>query len=109
MRDAAGELQNVQRIAPEKPTPAQVKAGKAEKRYLPGGRKSGLWHLIGQLEGALVLLLAEGYATGATLHEATGRPVAVAFDASNPEAARNHLHQVDDEIARLVDVSASWS
>lgn len=30
-----------------------------------------------------VLLLAEGYATGATLHEATGLPVAVCFDAGN--------------------------
>jgi putative DNA primase/helicase len=32
---------------------------------------------------SLVLLVAEGYATGASLHEATGRPVAVAFDAGN--------------------------
>ncbi len=78
MRNAAGELQNVQRIAPAKPA-----NGAPEKRFLPGGRKSGLWHLIGSLEGAAVLLLAEGYATAASLHEATGRPVGVAFDAGN--------------------------
>jgi putative DNA primase/helicase len=78
MRDAAGELQNVQRIAPQKATD-----GAPEKRFLPGGRKSGLYHLVGSMEGAAALLVAEGYATVASLHAATGRPVAVAFDAGN--------------------------
>lgn len=78
LRDAAGELRNVQRIAPRPPVD-----GKPEKSFLPGGRKSGLWHLVGDLDGATVLLVGEGYATCATLHEATGRPVAVAFDAGN--------------------------
>jgi putative DNA primase/helicase len=78
MRNATGELQNLQRIAPDKPTD-----GSSDKRFLPGGRKSGLWHLIGCTDGAAVLLVAEGYATAASLFEATGRPVAVAFDAGN--------------------------
>jgi len=87
MHDADGELQNVQRIAPAKP------AGDApEKRFMPGGRKTGLFHLIGGHAGAdantpdtdpPVLLLGEGYATCASLHEATGRPVVVCFDAGN--------------------------
>jgi putative DNA primase/helicase len=29
------------------------------------------------------VLIAEGYATAASVHEATGRPVVVAFDAHN--------------------------
>lgn len=78
MRDAAGELQNLQRIAPTKPADDGP-----DKRFLPGGRKSGLWHLVGDLQGAPVLLVAEGYATAASLHEASGRPVVVAFDAGN--------------------------
>ena len=77
MRNAAG-LQNLQRIAAEKQA-----EGETDKRFLPGGRKSGLWHLVGELNGAGALLLAEGYATAASLHEACGRPVAVAFDAGN--------------------------
>lgn len=77
MRDAAGELHSLQRIAPAPPAD-----GAPEKRFLPGGRKSGLFHLIGQAEGAAVLL-AEGYATAASLHQATGRPAAVGFDAVN--------------------------
>ena len=83
MFDVAGTLQNLQRIAPRKP------ANGPEKRFLPGGRKTGLFHGIGALQGASAVLLAEGYATAASLHEATGLPVAVAFDAGNlPEVAK---------------------
>lgn len=76
MRDLAGELWNVQRIAPDG-------AGHYTKRFLAGGRKSGLMHWLGQPSGAGVMLMAEGYATAASLHEATGHPVCVAFDAGN--------------------------
>ena len=78
--DASGKLWNVQRIAPAKP----VKG--TDKLFLKGGRKSGLWHMLGDLgsnAGVPVLLVCEGYATGATLFEAMGYPVAVAFDAGN--------------------------
>lgn len=78
LRDAAGELVNVQRIAPERPAD-----GAPEKLFLKGGRKSGAFHLLGEPEGAAWLLICEGYATAASVHEATGRPVAVAFDCGN--------------------------
>lgn len=88
MRDAAGELQNVQRVAPEKPA-----GGGPDKRYMPGSRKAGLFHLVGDAERCTVLLVAEGYATASTLHEATGRPVAVAFDAGNLPAVAKALRE----------------
>ncbi|MBE0587352.1 MAG: DUF927 domain-containing protein, partial [Hydrogenophaga sp.] len=40
------------------------------------------------------LLIAEGYATAATLHEATGYPVAVAFDAGNLQHVARALRQL---------------
>jgi putative DNA primase/helicase len=83
MRDGAGLLQNLQRIAPAKPTPEQEARGLREKRFLPGGRKTGLLHWLGDPQGAPVLAFAEGYATAATVHEAAGLPVAVCFDAGN--------------------------
>ncbi|MFC7556311.1 hypothetical protein ACFQU7_34900 [Pseudoroseomonas wenyumeiae] len=44
--------------------------------------------LIGRkLKPGTPLLVAEGYATGATLHEATRLPVVVAFNAGNLAAA----------------------
>ncbi|MBI5270149.1 MAG: DUF927 domain-containing protein [Burkholderiales bacterium] len=91
MLDEAGVLRNVQRIAPTKPTAEEQDRGVVEKRFMPGGRKSGLFHLLGGGDGAAeqVVLLAEGYATAATLHEAAAFPVAVAFDAGNlPHVAK---------------------
>jgi len=97
MRNEAGELHNLQRIAPHKPT-----NGDPEKRFLPGGRKSGLWHLIGQVDGAPALLLAEGYATAASLHDATGLPVAVAFDAGNQVHVAKALRALHPALPMLV-------
>lgn len=72
MCDERGELRNLQTIN-----------ASGEKRFLPGGRKSGLWHWCGTPDGAPVLIACEGYATAASVHQATGCPVAVAFDAGN--------------------------
>jgi len=52
-----------------------------EKRFLPGGEKGG--YLIGKIEDSKPVCISEGLATGATIHEATGYPVVVAFDAGN--------------------------
>jgi putative DNA primase/helicase len=70
--DGAGQLWNVQRIF-----------ANGDKRFLPGGRVSGGFHLVGAVVPDGWLLIAEGYATAATLHHATGYPVAVAFNESN--------------------------
>ena len=78
LRDAAGTLQNLQLIAPRKPA-----GGAPEKRFLPGGRKTGLFHWCGDPAGAPVLLIAEGLATASTAHEATGLPAAMGIDAGN--------------------------
>ncbi len=75
MRDAASRLWNVERI-----NPVDTK----DKRGLPGGRRTGLYHAIGKPDGALIV--CEGYSTGASLHECTGMAVAVAFNAGNLEA-----------------------
>ena len=59
------------------------RGNKLEKQYWPAGMdKVGAYHLIGGIPRGLVLV-AEGYATAATLHESTGLPVAVAFDAGS--------------------------
>ncbi len=91
LRDVAGELHNLQRIAPRPPSEDEAARGLTEKRFLAGGRKRGMFHLIGQAEGAALMLLAEGYATAASLHEASGWPVVVAFDAGNLSAVAEAL------------------
>jgi putative DNA primase/helicase len=61
------------------------------KRFLAGGRVTGCYFSIGNPKGAAALCIAEGFATGATIHEATGYPVAVAFNAGNLGAVAKTL------------------
>jgi len=68
-----GELASLQRIGAD-----------GGKRFLPGGRVRGCMHLLGELPDApSVILVCEGYATAASLFEATGHPVATAFHCGN--------------------------
>jgi putative DNA primase/helicase len=60
-----------------------------EKRFLTGSRVGGCYFLIGEPAGALCIV--EGYATGASIHEATGTAVAVAFNAGNLMAVARAL------------------
>lgn len=52
-----------------------------EKRFLPDGEKGG--YLIGKISDGMPVCICEGFATGASINEATGYPVIVAFDAGN--------------------------
>ncbi len=57
-----------------------------KKTYLKGCTKQGKFFPIGQLkqhDGRPLFILAEGYATGASLHAATGHMVLVCFDVGN--------------------------
>lgn len=92
MLDAAGKVHGLQ-IIRGRAQAGQVAHRQLEKEYWPKGLvKKGHFHLIGMAIGAPILLVAEGYATAASLFEATGLPVAVAFDAGNlaPVAAALH-------------------
>ena len=53
------------------------------KKQLPHGSIRGARYILGRLTDAEIIIIAEGYATGASIHEATGLPVVVAFDAGN--------------------------
>ncbi len=88
MRNADGELWSLQYIERNRPT-----GSNPEKRFHTGGRVRGLFHVVGSLTGADVILVAEGYATAASVHEATGRPVAVAFNAGNLKAVAKSLRK----------------
>ena len=53
------------------------------KQFMKGGRVQGGQHQIGDFGETTPIIIAEGYATAATLHELTGYPAAIAFTASN--------------------------
>lgn len=53
------------------------------KLYHPGGKTGGSFWVIGTMDEPGLLYIAEGFATAATVYEATGRPCVVAYSASN--------------------------
>jgi putative DNA primase/helicase len=69
----------------------QTVGADGDKRFLAGGRVVGCYFSIGTAGPAVCI--AEGFATGASIHEATGLPVAVAFNAGNLEAVARALRR----------------
>ncbi|MDD5276080.1 MAG: toprim domain-containing protein [Methylovulum sp.] len=51
------------------------------KRFLKGGKKSGCFWWLGKK--TRIILIAEGFSTSASLYEATGNQVFIAYDAGN--------------------------
>jgi len=77
MMDPKGKIWGVQLIR------GSDRGKKLEKQYWPKGLdKVGHYHLIGGSPRDL-LIIAEGYATAATVQQAISAPTAVAFDANN--------------------------
>jgi putative DNA primase/helicase len=63
------------------------------KRFLSGGRKQGCYSVIGKPRSDSPILIAEGWATGASLHEDTGYFTVVALDAGNLEPVAKVFRQ----------------
>ena len=78
LRDVAGELHSLQFIGAD-----------GRKTFLTGGRKRACYYAIGRPAGDLCI--CEGYATAASIHEATGYATASAFDAGNLEPVARAL------------------
>ena len=80
--DLNGELHSLQFIDAE-----------GGKRFLTGGRKAGCCYCIGDIGNGGIVVIAEGFATAATVHEATGYVTVVAFDAGNLPAVAEAVRQ----------------
>lgn len=73
MFDSAGILWNLQRIWPD-----------GAKRFLKGAKVDDLFCIIGKVTAdTREIVFVEGYATGDTVHRATGHPVVVTFSSKN--------------------------
>jgi antirestriction protein ArdC/phage/plasmid primase-like uncharacterized protein len=83
--DAADKLWTVQYIQED-----------GVKRFAKDSRKEGCFHAVGGLEAlaaAPALVIAEGYATAATVAEVLGQPTVAAFDAGNLLPVAQALHE----------------
>ena len=72
------------------------------KRFLRNGATKGGSYTIGDLTKATTLLICEGFATGASLYEATGLSSVVAFSASNLTPVAEQLRQQCPAVALVV-------
>ncbi len=90
------ELVNLQFIDPE-----------GNKRFLAGGHKQGCFWWIGKPNGKI--LIAEGFATAASIYEHSGDMTVIAFDAGNlePVARIFRAKHPDTEIIIMADNDVS--
>lgn len=78
LRDVAGKLWSLQSIN-----------GQGTKLFPKYGRKSGCYHILGEVQDPTDMAIAEGYATAASVHMALSWPVAMSVDSGNlPAVAR---------------------
>lgn len=92
----SGELSSLQYISAD-----------GEKKYHPGGAVKGAHCLLGAI--GTRLYIAEGYATGATIHETTDHAVAIAYSAGQLEAVTGYFRALYPaiEIVIVADNDAS--
>ena len=69
--DEHGKIQSLQEILPD-----------GKKKFFPGGKTKYGSFVIGDVNQD-TLYICEGYATGATIHKATDKPVVIAFNSGN--------------------------
>ncbi|MDB5848229.1 MAG: hypothetical protein JWP29_1981 [Rhodoferax sp.] len=72
MRDVAGYLHSVQTIGAD-----------GEKLFLKNGRMHGLFATLGEIDGRRPIVIGEGFATMASVREASGLDAVVAFNGGN--------------------------
>ena len=80
------------------------------KLYHPGGQTGGKFWQIGTMDEPGTLYVAEGFATAATIHETTGRPVVVAYSASNlvpVTGTLREMHGATQDIVIVADNDSS--
>lgn len=97
--DADGTLSSLQYIDHE-----------GGKLYHSGAQTGGKFWQIGSLDEPGPLYIAEGFATAATIHETTNRPVIVAYSASNlvpVTGTLREMHGPAQEIVVVADNDAS--
>lgn len=89
LMDSNGRIWSIQYIYPD-----------GRKQFYPGGRIKGCFYLLGEIQDKVVL--CEGYATGASIYQATGLPVAIAFNVANLEAVLIALRKENPKLKIII-------
>lgn len=89
--DPDGNLQTAQSISPN-----------GNKLFAKGCSTHAAVHYIGKVDPNKPLIIVEGWATGWDLHQATGLPVAVAFNSGNLVPGADLLSQVHPTVPLII-------
>ena len=73
-----------------------------DKEFLYGGRTKGCYCCLGKIQDAQAVCIVEGFATGATIREATSYPVVIAFYAGNLELVAKAVRQKSPELPIVI-------
>lgn len=107
-RDKHGKLWGVQRILPDGSKFFSVK--KLDSGDITGFRIKGMFHVIGEHTQEGVIYVAEGFATAASIHLATGHPCIVGFNAGNLcEVARTMRELYPDARITICGDNDQWT
>jgi putative DNA primase/helicase len=100
MQDTDGKIYGLQVIYA---VPLVEGKKKRDKNFTPPGLgKKGHFFQMGVARRGGVVLVAEGFATGASLREATGLPVVIAFDAGNLLPVTQQIHKAHRRDIRVL-------
>lgn len=92
LRNTAGELRTLQYIKPD-----------GTKNLKKDAEKTGNYFVVGgELSPQRPILYAEGYATAASLHQATGIPVVMTVDAGNMVTVSRNLKALYPDTAHII-------
>ena len=71
------------------------------KKFMPDGRTKGAYFPIGDFKSDIICI-CEGYATGASIHEATGYPVVVTFNAGNIKSVAENIRATSEDLQIII-------
>ena len=93
-----GELSSIQYIS-----------GDGDKKYHPGAATGGMFNILGTLDDATTLYIAEGFATAATITQVMTSPCVAAYSASNLVAVAKNMKEAHPtlDICIVADNDAS--
>ena len=95
LRDLDGKLWSLQRIYPD-----------GNKQFLKDGRSSGLMHTLGKPTPTRII--AEGFSTGASIHEATGHYVHIAFNCHNLKTVAESIRIAHPDADLVIAADDDW-
>ncbi|MEY2631499.1 MAG: hypothetical protein RIR00_153, partial [Pseudomonadota bacterium] len=97
VQDGTGKIYGLQVISATK-----NRHGRDKDFTPPGLAKKAHFFQLGLVQRGGVVLLCEGFATGASLRKATGLPVVVAFDAGNLTPVAIEIHKTHRKDVRIL-------